>query len=549
MSRTFQRLFGETNIERKCRWLLGGATFTLMFGSFITYAYQTETLAYDQLAHTGRTLVTPILARSHVKNNEELHDGFKEFQKRAEESWPERLKGYTYRMILTDSTDPNRAPTADDQIVLRAFRENPNLNETTKPMPGQSQFLYNGAIRAGASCVKCHRDADKLEELIGIGPEGRKTAEELANPNLRPGDLMGVVSVQLSTEMIESGLHENRAVLFTFAIGTTLLLLAGSYLVIRYVVVRPLKHLKSVSEAIAAGDTSIRSDIHTSDEFEDLSVAFNRMLTNLIQVQKRNRSLIESLDKKIDELASVNMELFQKDKLKTDFLSTMSHELRTPLNHVIGFSENLLQAENLTEKQHRYAANIHSAGQVLLTLINDVLELAKAESGQMRARIAPLDYVQLCEQIGMVFRVQAEKKNIEVVLNMPEGRPMVQQDGGKLRQILSNLMSNAVKFTPEGGRVTLSARDTTEQIIMSVADTGVGIPAEEQAMIFQKFRQASNPLTREQPGTGLGLSIVRELAKLLGGDVAVQSELGRGSTFTVSLKRNLPEDPMAALEG
>jgi len=546
--RTFKRLLGETSLERKCRWLLGSGTLLLMSASFFFYAHQTEGLAYDQLTHTGRTLISPIVARTHVRQNKELLDGMDEFQRLSEQTWPDKLKGYSYRMILTDATRPNRRPDADDQAVLRAFREDPNRNEDTRPLPNESAFVYYGAIRAGQSCVACHREANRLEELIGEGPDARKTAEELANPKLQPGDLMGVVSVRLSTELIEAGFHKNRALLITIAVVTTLLILAGGYLIIRYVIVKPVKHLKQVSEAIAAGQTSVRSNIQTGDEFEDLSIAYNRMLTNLIQMQNRNRTLIADLDKKVDQLARANVELFQSNKTKSDFLSTMSHELRTPLNHVIGFSETLLQAENLTEKQHRYAANIHTAGQLLLTLINDVLDLAKTEAGEMRPRPTLLEISALCEQVAVLFRPQAEKKNIELLVTYPPEMPQARQDAGKLRQILSNLLSNAVKFTPEGGRITLSAFVAADRLTLMVADTGVGIVAEEQEVVFQKFRQASNPLTREQTGTGLGLSIVREMAKLLGGDVTLQSDLGRGSTFLVTVPLTLPDDPMAAFE-
>jgi two-component system sensor histidine kinase BarA len=132
---------------------------------------------------------------------------------------------------------------------------------------------------------------------------------------------------------------------------------------------------------------------------------------------------------------------------------------------------------------------------------------------------------------------------------VPPDTPDVRQDANKLRQILSNLLSNAVKFTPEGGRVMLRAGVEGGWLVIQVADTGVGIPAEHQEMVFQKFRQASGNLTREQGGTGLGLSIVRELARLLGGDVELKSDLGRGSTFTVKVTAKLTEDPLAAFNG
>jgi two-component system, NarL family, sensor histidine kinase BarA len=226
----------------------------------------------------------------------------------------------------------------------------------------------------------------------------------------------------------------------------------------------------------------------------------------------------------------------------------MSHELRTPLNSIIGFSEVLLNAGNLTDKQQRYTANIMSGGQQLLALINDILDLAKMESGKMRLHPEVVHPGELCEQAAALFRQQADRKAIDLRVQCPPDLPAVRQDGGKLRQILANLLSNAIKFTPEGGRVTLKAEVADGQLVLTVADTGVGIAAEEQELVFDKFRQASNPLTREQGGTGLGLSIVRELAKLLGGDVSLYSELWRGSTFAVKVAAELREEPLLAFD-
>jgi signal transduction histidine kinase len=142
-----------------------------------------------------------------------------------------------------------------------------------------------------------------------------------------------------------------------------------------------------------------------------------------------------------------------------------------------------------------------------------------------------------------MFRPLAEKKNIDLRGHIAPDIPTLRQDLGKLQQILQNLLSNAIKFTPEGGRVLLRAEADGPYLVLTVSDTGVGIAPEEQELVFEKFRQSGNPLTREHAGTGLGLSIVRELSKLLGGEVTLQSELGRGSTFTVRLALHLSEEP------
>jgi signal transduction histidine kinase len=183
-----------------------------------------------------------------------------------------------------------------------------------------------------------------------------------------------------------------------------------------------------------------------------------------------------------------------------------------------------------------------------MALINDILELAKLEAGKMRLHLEPVNPGQACEHAVAQLRQQAEKKNIDLRVAAEPSMPAARQDAGKIHQILTNLLSNAVKFTPEGGWVTVKAATDGNDLVFTVSDTGVGIAPEEQDLIFEKFRQAANPMTREQGGTGLGLSIVRELAKLLGGDVTVQSELGRGSTFTVRIAARMNEEPLLGFE-
>ena len=527
--RAFKRLLGETSLERKCRWLLGAGVLLLMAGSFYVYAHQTENLAYEQLETTGRALLSPIVAKLHVKG--EQLQALEDFQKLTESHWPASLKDYNYRVLKLNDATRQYQPDPEDEPAMRRLINTPELNEQTRQNPKEKAFYYYGSIRAGQSCIGCHTDPQKV-------------GKEKAYATLAPDALMAVVRVRLPTESIEEGFHRNRAYLISFAIGTSLLIIAGSYLIIRYVIVKPVKHLKAVSEAIASGELNIRSEIQTGDEFEDLSHTFNRMLRNLTSMQERNRKLISDLDRKVDELARVNMALYESNRLKSDFLATMSHELRTPLNSIIGFSEVLLGAENLTEKQHRYAGNIMTGGRQLLALINDILELAKLEAGKMRLHVEPINLLTLCEAaIGQV-RPMAEKKNIDLKVVVDSPSLTAKQDAGKLNQILSNLLSNAVKFTPEGGRVILKAFLESNDLVLTVTDTGVGIAPEEQELVFEKFRQAANPLTREQGGTGLGLSIVRELAKLLGGDVTLHSEFGRGSTFTVRVSATLPEESL-----
>lgn len=346
-------------------------------------------------------------------------------------------------------------------------------------------------------------------------------------------------------DRFEHRMHINRALLISTGLVSAILLMGGSWLIVRYVVVKPVKHLKEVSDAITAGELNIRSEIQTGDEFEDLSHAFNRMLRTLVNMQDRLRKANADLDRKVDELGRLNMELYQSNQLKSDFLATMSHELRTPLNSILGFSEVLLSSGGLNERQVKWVTNIKTSGERLLLLINDILDLAKMEAGKMQVRIEEFSIRDVCESLLGMFRPLAQKKNLALDASIDPGIPILRQDASKIQQILWNLLSNAIKFTPEGGRVELRAETDGVHLILAVLDTGVGIAEEDQEIIFEKFRQAGTvqALTREQGGTGLGLSIVRELAKLLGGDVALKSQLGRGSTFTVTLPLHLTPTP------
>jgi len=524
--RAFKRLLGETDLERKCRFLLGAGILLLMSLSFWGYARQTEELAYDQMRTSGRLLVPHILAQEHL--SAEPREAVRRFQDQSEKKWPDALSKYRYKILKADARQPEQKPEGDEVSVVNRLAANPDLAEESANQPAQGLFHYYGVIRADASCIQCH---NKSPAVAGG-----------ANPPLKEGDVMAVVKVTLSTEAMETGVNVNRALLLSFALLTAILIMTGSFLIIRYVVVKPVKHLKAVSDAIVAGQLNVRSEIHTGDEFEDLSEAFNRMVRHLMNAQEEQKKLNTDLDTRLDDLARANMALYESDKTKGDFLSMVSHELRTPLHGIIGFSDVLLSsASPLSEKQARWVANIKTSGQQLLTLINDILDLAKIEAGKMELRPEELLIPEFCDSLLTPFRLPAEKKNIDLYVQYDPNLPTIRQDAGKVRQILTNLVSNAIKFTPEGGRVNLRVAPDGDFVVFTVADTGVGIPSDEHDRVFEKFRQAGrSTLTREHEGTGLGLSIVRELCGLLGGDVSLKSDLGRGSTFTVRLPQTLP---------
>jgi signal transduction histidine kinase len=415
-------------------------------------------------------------------------------------------------------------------------------------------YYYQPVYVTRSRCVICHNTWEKGPR-VELGTTGISPAlAEVPKPPETVGDLKAVVRIGIPTHEARQDLQLNQAILVATAIITGFLAMLASYVIVRYVIVKPLAHLREVSDAISRGNIEKRADLHTGDEFEALAVAFNRMLRHLVEAHQELRHVNADLDGKVDELAQMNMRLYEMNRLKGDFLATMSHELRTPLNSIIGFSDVLGSIDSLDEKQKRYVQNIQKSGKMLLDMINEILDLAKIESGKMEIRLARFRISHVIAGLCDMCRPLTDKKNIDLESDVQPALPELYQDQNKVKQVLNNLLSNAIKFTPEGGRIVVkAARDEEGNLVLVVADTGIGIAEEDQQQIFEKFRQGEvalgggDAMTREYSGTGLGLSIVRELCRLLGGEISLESELGKGSTFTVRLPWTLPDRPQDAV--
>ncbi|GAC1434201.1 MAG: hypothetical protein NVSMB65_08200 [Chloroflexota bacterium] len=248
----------------------------------------------------------------------------------------------------------------------------------------------------------------------------------------------------------------------------------------------------------------------------------------------------------IEELRATNERLVQASRAKSEFLANMSHELRTPLNAIIGFSNLLLNpqaAANLDEDDRRQSLeDIRSSGRHLLTLINDILDLSKVEAGKVRLTVAPFPARPALDNVRTVAETLATEgaKNLEITVTLAPEITTIRADESKFRQIMDNLVSNAVKFTPPGGRVTIEARtDPDGSLLIMVQDTGIGIAAEHHERIFEAFQQIDSSASRQYAGTGLGLALVRQLVGLHGGRTWVASSPGAGSTFYVLLPQAL----------
>jgi signal transduction histidine kinase len=565
--RTFKHMLGETSLERKCRFLFGACLLLLITGSFWLYGQRTERLVYQQSAAEGRLAVSVMIRDTHWEYLETSED----FKTTTLQALLDDLQvnDYAYEFISANSVNKDFSPqNSYDERILDRFKDT-HIPEAEKPtdgtdlssdaqphevpyvlrqdLPGELQYFQ--PVYAQQSCIQCH------EAVIGTGPIDSTSVAFVPSGDgntmvQAEGDLLAVVKVRIPKGPTIAKLHKNRAILLATAIVTVCLAMVAAWVIVRYVIVKPLKHLHDVSVAISRGDIQQRAEIHTGDEFEQLGIAFNRMLRHLVRMQEDLRQVNGDLDGKVDQLAQANMQLFEMNRLKSDFLATMSHELRTPLNSIIGFSDVLESIQSLDDKQRRYVHNIQRSGRMLLDMINDILDLAKIESGKMDVRLTEFRIEHVVIAQCDLARPLAEKKNLDLDIRVDSNLPELRQDQAKVQQVLNNLLSNAIKFTPEGGRITVSAhRDNAGRLEMIVADTGVGIAEDEQARIFEKFRQGTtvapsgDAMTREYSGTGLGLSIVKELCRLLEGEISLDSQLGRGSAFAVHLPWTLTQRP------
>jgi len=238
-----------------------------------------------------------------------------------------------------------------------------------------------------------------------------------------------------------------------------------------------------------------------------------------------------------EKLIQAKLEAEAANRTKSEFLANMSHELRTPLNSIIGFSDILLEKVfgELNERQLKYLNNISTSGKHLLELINDILDLSKVEAGKMELHYSEFSIDSVFEEVRAILTPLAQTKSLEINFNIESGFTTLQADRSRLIQILYNLASNAIKFTQEGGKVSVSCMKSGRLALISVMDTGIGISSEDQKKLFQPFTQIDASASRQYCGTGLGLALVKKIVNLHKGDIWVESTIGKGSIFTFSI--------------
>ena len=381
---------------------------------------------------------------------------------------------------------------------------------------------YNPALRA---------HADQVSLAL---PETRAAVERILERNYRAfASFLNQASGAVA-RLVEENALVLLSLLAISAVALPLLIRA---------ITTPISQLAAATRALAAGDLDAKAPVSSNDEIGALAVSFNEMTRAL-----KEKSL--ALEKTTGELRIANAELSEANRLKTDFLASMSHELRTPLNAIINFSEQIIEDwENIpgdarwsAEARDMLARSLKSARH-LLSMINELLDLAKIEAGHMELRLQRVDLRETVAEAVASLAAMARGKNLNLRYDIPPEPLEAYVDERRVLQILLNLLSNAIKFTERGGvRVEMERARAYPGALIKVIDTGIGIDRKNHSIIFDRFRQADSADSRAYTGTGIGLNLVKELTELHGGWVKVESEKGKGTMFIIFL----PFDAAAA---
>lgn len=406
-----------------------------------------------------------------------------------------------------------------------------------------------GFVSIGASVDDFHAAANKTkEDVLSILKDQTKSMKSIVNSNqVEIEDFINILVNELT--------------LITLTLVLVIIFIAvwmSDYIISK------INNLLMGTKKFSNNELDYRIKVTSKDEIGELENSFNNMakeISTLISTQKElNEHLEDKVDEKTKELLQINETLEKEvenrteslkeallkaqnsDKVKSTFLANMSHEIRTPLNSIIGFSELLTNNSDIDESAKKYSSIIEESAKSLLTIINDILDISKIESGNFDINVRQTNIYEVCKNVFELFSNKADDKKIDFTFNINKDIPTcLLSDGIRIRQVLSNLINNAIKFTPENGKIDfkisyLQEKDNLVKLRFLVKDNGIGIPSNNLANIFEPFIQVDNESNRKYEGTGLGLSISSHIIKLLGSKIEVSSEVDIGSSFWFDLE-------------
>jgi signal transduction histidine kinase len=449
---------------------------------------------------------------------------------RLAQSFERIQRDFLDAMAAHDVSALRDAPSGREEYVAEVGRGAPLL---TPAETADLQAAFDAWWRRASDVARRVSEGETGEAVLGEMARVQEAQQQIRVVIRRISAVDRRLLALRLEEAREAHVEARRLNLLTTGLSLTLILVLS--LTLGRGILRSLRELTAGFARFGRGEFDRPLEVRGDDELARVSREANRMASNLQALAVEREQALQRLAEKAAELEEVSA-------YKSQFLANTSHELRTPLNSMLLLSGLLAENEggNLTERQVGFARTIHAAGKELLALIDQVLDLARLEAGRLELQLGPVAVAEVAGRAERVFAPLAREKGllfrVELGAEVPHS---IETDRQRLDQILTNLLGNAIKFT-DRGEVALHIHGNGPRVSFGVRDTGVGVAAADQERIFAPFEQVEGAASRRHGGTGLGLSIARELAQLLGGELHIQSEPGRGSTFTCVLPMRPP---------
>lgn len=451
--------------------------------------------------------------------------------------------GSDYAIRYTNFNPRSEQDIPDDfeTKALDAFYADRSVQEYygVASFDGEDRFRYLQALEVDNSCLECHGEPAGEIDITGHAKEGW-TLESVG----------GAISIVIPLDQQQAAMRDNVIRDVAYFLMITVFIGAIIYVVTTVFVLRPLGGMHRAFGELREGrlEASL-SEQYAAKEVQRLMAGFNDMAGELrdmyehleSQVEARTIDLSEAnalLEHQRDKLEQLNADLAQETQFKSDLLSMVNHELRTPLTSIITFAQISREACDPSNAADRRSwEEIEKNSQILLNMINNMLDIARSDAGSVRATCEPMDLGDVVASVKSTMAPLARKYEVSFRTKVAPNVPLVNGDYEKTTRMLENLASNAIKFTPDGGSIELrvAVDEATHVVTLSMADDGIGIAPEDQERIFERFVQVDSTSTRKYNGSGLGLALVREYGEMQGFAVTVESELGVGSTFVITI--------------